>query len=301
MSKQMEMMIDDWIYSKKPFFDDYEDLESNARIALHFDLDEDFIRDELLNINIEIDYIFDVLEDINIFSYYIKRNAKFAEHKAKREANKKKLKNITELMNDDFIDFLHEHLRLDLELPEGKTPKKDDEMAGYLKHLNKRMICLNEYLNDAPKKSDSKLSNKHFLPQNLFKIRTTAYKTEVSKRDIAKLLYCRLLSQYESITKDNAIDLIKAFLGVTLHKTKVEDTLSNEAVSILKSISKQDNSPKALFTALFSNSKELDTISAIKARLEDTDFNASLKFQSTDRELKEKYNISFNKPQLRRF
>lgn len=205
---------------------------------LHFDFSNQEIREKFEAIeNLKQEYINDILDLINKYSYYLKMNKKL---KSRDDKNIKKLKQINKIFDDEFINFLDRYLYLDKTISlSNESLKIVDNYVGVIKdylqyNFKFSLNQLEKFLNHSQRKDSITLSDKDLTNSLLIKPKTKAYLKPIGERGILKCLYFDLIYHFENVTKEQSIDIIREFFDVTLKDKKIEHTLSAKAIEFIK-------------------------------------------------------------------
>ena len=211
---------------ERKFYYRYLHLEQSKEEAVYILQDQ--------QIHIEENNITDLLDLVNKYSYYLKRNDT-REESPKLQENKKKLNKLIELLDDDFMNYLHEYIDFDKTLTISKDfieIKKYDGIRGYLNDDFRWALRALKEFNDSNQIAVNELSITQRKKCLFLRPDTTAYKQKLSKRAILKGLHFELLL-YTKITKQQSIDIIHYFFNEILQEKKVEHTFSTKLVRLL--------------------------------------------------------------------
>ena len=226
---------------------------------LHFDFSKDDIEEKFKAVeNINQEYIYNILELINKYTYYLEMNKIL---KAENE-NIKKLKQLDKILDNNFIDFIDRYLNLDKTiLSSDESLKIGTNYHGVIKYYlqNDFKFAINElceFLNKHTIQSNTiDIKDENVINSLLLKPQTKGYLKPISKRAILKCLYFDLLYSFQELNKEQTIDIIQEFFNnyfdeekkkleekkledessfKVLQGTKVEHTLTAETIKYIK-------------------------------------------------------------------
>jgi hypothetical protein len=237
--KPMEESEEDTNEIIKKWFDSFKPMEvGDSNFYNRFLYLEQIERDVIYffkeNVQIEEEKITNLLSLVNKYSYYLKRNDT-REESPKLQDNKKKLNKLIELLDDDFMNYLHEYIDFDKTLIISKDSieiKKFDGIKGYLNYDFRWALKALKRFNDSNQIAVNELSITQRSGCLFLRPDTTAYKQKLSKRAILKGLHFELLLETK-ITKKQSIDIIMYFFDETLQEKKPEHTFSTKLVKLL--------------------------------------------------------------------
>lgn len=231
---------------------------------LHIDLSISDFTDKINGIdNLKSEYIENILELVNIYTYYIKMNNLLTQYEESK--NIKKLEQLNKILDDEFIDFLDRNLYLDKTILSSDSSLKikdnhQNVIKYYLQHdLNFAINILKDFF-DTNKKSKNSLSVKDDELTNniLLKPKIKSYLQPMSERAICKCLYFDLLYNFEELTKDQSIFIVKEFFNIELHSSKIEHTLKKDTIKLIKDNKDNlDNLIHKSYKIKFTNKKQI--------------------------------------------
>lgn len=192
------------------------------------------------NVEVEDNIIATLLDLVNKYFYYLKRNTTRA--LPKLQENKKKLNNLIKLLDNDFMNYLHEYIDFDETLAISKDSIKIIKSGSIKGYLDDDFRCALQRLkefNDSNQTAKNALSITQRTKCLFLKPDTTAYKQELSKKAILKGLHFELLYYFKS-TKQQSIDIISYFFDEILQEKKVEHTFSKKLIDLLCNHTKEE-------------------------------------------------------------
>lgn len=205
---------------------------------LHFNFSNEAIEEKFKAVeNINQKYIDEILELINKYTYYLEMNDIL---KSQDDENIKKLKQFNKILDDDFVDFLDRYLNLDKTILSSDESLKietnyQDVIKHYLQYDFKFAINeLTKFLNYSLRKDSIKLIDNDLTNSIIIKPATKAYLKPIGKRAILKCLYFDLLFNFNDISKEQAINIIKEFFNIVLEDKKTEHTLTAKTIKYIK-------------------------------------------------------------------
>lgn len=186
----------------------------------------------LEEIEIDKDFIINTLNTINEWAFN-KFSLKEAEkHKKTVEAkNKKKLDQLLEIVDNEFIEFLANGVNLAYLDP--NTTKRDGAKSYRIMHILPHAIeILREYqkILDKPMRRDARIANLEPINDERFR----SVKRLMSDREIAKALHFFLLASKKELSKKISLALVKNFLGIELKSDATQYSFSQSTIEWIK-------------------------------------------------------------------
>ncbi len=186
----------------------------------------------LEEIEIDKDFIIDTLNTINewAFNKFLLKEAE--KHKKTVEAkNKKKLDQLLEIVDNEFIEFLANVVNLAYLDP--NATKRDGAKSHHIMHaLPHAVEVLREYqkMLDQPMRRDARIAN--LKPMNNENIRSV--QRLMSDKEIAKALHFFLLASKNELSKKISLALVKNFLGIELKSDATQYSFSQSTIEWIK-------------------------------------------------------------------
>jgi hypothetical protein len=245
----MKYIIEKWTASKNTNDFNYNEsiktlikeksiVNQSIQNYLHFNFSNEAIEEKFKAVeNINQKYIDEILELINKYTYYLEMNDIL---KSQDDENIKKLKQFNKILDDDFVDFLDRYLNLDKTILSSDESLKietnyQDVIKHYLQYDFKFAINeLTKFLNYSPRKDSIKLIDNDLTNSIIIKPATKAYLKPIGERAILKCLYFDLLFNFNDISKEQAINIIKEFFNIVLEDKKTEHTLTAKTIKYIK-------------------------------------------------------------------
>lgn len=239
----------------KTLIKDKSIVNQSIKDNVHFVFSDEEIKEKFEAVeNINQKYIYNILELINRYTYYLKMNDIL---KSQDDENIKKLKQFNKILDDDFVDFLDRYLNLDKTiLSSDESLKIETNYQGVIKYYlqNDFKFAINElceFLNKHTIQSNTiDIKDENVINSLLLKPQTKGYLKPIGKRAILKCLYFDLLYYLQEFNKEQIIDIIEEFFNnyfdeekkklkyesdfKVLQGTKVEHTLTAKTIKYIK-------------------------------------------------------------------
>ena len=239
----------------KTLIKDKSIVNQSIKDNVHFVFSDEEIKEKFEAVeNINQKYIYNILELINRYTYYLKMNDIL---KSQDDENIKKLKQFNKILDDDFVDFLDRYLNLDKTiLSSDESLKIETNYQGVIKYYlqNDFKFAINElceFLNKHTIQSNTiDIKDENVINSLLLKPQTKGYLKPIGKRAILKCLYFDLLYSFQELNKEQTITIIQEFFNnyfdeekkkleddsdfKVLQGTKVEHTLTAETIKYIK-------------------------------------------------------------------